>query len=57
MALREPTMSISLEGESTLRPSKIIVTKNTNYAFGFLGTRGHHILDFFCSFEVYCIKI
>jgi hypothetical protein len=56
MALREPTMPIPLEGESTLRPSKIILTKTKKLHFFFWGTCGHHILDYLCSFQVCCIK-
>jgi hypothetical protein len=36
-------------------PPKNYNHKNINFAFGFFGTCGHHILVFFCSFEVYFI--
>ncbi len=42
-------------GESTPRPLKIVVTNRKKLHLVFLGTCGHHILDNFCSFEVYCI--
>jgi len=44
------------KGENTLCPSKIIITKTKNLHLIFLGTYGHHILDYFCSFQVYCIS-
>ncbi len=30
--------------------------KNINFAFGFFGICGHHILDYLCLFEVYYIS-
>jgi hypothetical protein len=30
--------------------------KHMNFAFGFFGTCGRHILDYFYSFQVYCIS-
>ncbi len=47
---------ISILGESTLQPPKIVVTKIKITHLIFLGTCGHHILDYFCSFQVYCIN-
>jgi hypothetical protein len=37
-------------------PPKIIVTKIEILHLVFLGTCGHHILHYFCSFQVYCIN-
>jgi len=38
-------------------PPKNCGHKNEIFTFGFFfGTCGHHILDFFCSFQVYCIN-
>jgi hypothetical protein len=42
-------------GENILCPQKLIVTKKILH-LGFFGTCGHHILDYFCSFQVYCIS-
>jgi hypothetical protein len=42
------------EVENTLCPPQIIITKKEILHLVFLGTCGHHILDYFCSFQVYC---
>jgi hypothetical protein len=44
-------------GESTLHPPKIVVTKTNFLHLVLLGTCGHHILDYFCPFQVYCINL
>ncbi len=44
------------KGESTLCPLKIVVTKIKILHLVFLGTYRHHILDYFCLFQVYYIK-
>jgi len=44
------------KGESTLHPQNIVVTNIEILHLVFLGTREHHILDYFCSFQVYCIN-
>ncbi len=41
-------------GESTLHPPKLVVTKIKKLHLVLLGTRGHHILDYFWPFQVYC---
>ncbi len=43
-------------GESTLHPPKIVVPKIEILHLVFLGRCGHHILDYFCSFQVYCFN-
>ncbi len=43
------------EAENTLHPQKL-VTKTKKLHLVFLGTCGHHILDYFCSFQVYYIN-
>jgi len=42
--------------ENTLRPLNIIITNIKNLHSIFLGTYGHHIVDCFCSFQVYYIS-
>jgi hypothetical protein len=42
--------------ESTSHPPNIVVTNIKNLHSIFLGTYGHHIVDCFCSFQVYCIS-
>jgi hypothetical protein len=42
--------------ESTLHPLNIVVTNIKILHSVFLGTYGHHIVDFFCSLQVYCIS-
>jgi hypothetical protein len=42
--------------ESTLHPFNIVVTNIKILHSIFLGTYGHHIVDCFCSFQVYCIR-
>ncbi len=42
--------------ENTLRPLNIIITNIKILHSIFLGTYGHHIVDCFCSFQVYCIS-
>ncbi len=39
------------KGETTLRPSKIVVTKTKKLHLVFLGTCGDHILDYFVHFK------
>jgi hypothetical protein len=47
---------VEKKGESTLCPSKIVVTKLEILHLVFLGTYRHQIMDYFCSFQVYCIS-
>ncbi len=42
--------------ENILHPLNIVVTNIKNLHSIFLGTYGHHIVDCFCSFQVYCIS-
>jgi hypothetical protein len=42
--------------ESTLHPLNIVVMNIKTLHSIFFGTYGHHIVDFFCSFQVYCIS-
>jgi hypothetical protein len=42
--------------ENTLRPLNIVITNIKILHSIFLGTYGHHIVDYFCSFQVYCIS-
>ncbi len=44
-------------GESTLHPLKIVIIEREILHLVFLNTCGHHILHYFCSFQVYCINI
>jgi hypothetical protein len=37
-------------------PPKIVVIKTLILHLVFFGTCGDHILDYFCSFQVYCIN-
>ncbi len=46
----------ALKGESTLCPPKIVAIETKNLHLVFLGTCGHHILDYFCSFQIYFIN-
>ncbi len=43
--------------ENTLRPPKIIVTKKIIMHLIFLGTCGHHILDFFSHFKYIALAL
>ncbi len=43
-------------GRKHTTPPKNCSHKHKNYAFGFICTRGCHILDYFCSFQNYCIS-
>jgi hypothetical protein len=43
-------------GESTLHPQKIVVTKIKNLHLNFFATCEHHILNYFYSFQLYCIS-
>jgi hypothetical protein len=43
-------------GENTLHLPKIVVTKTKILHLVFFGSCGHHILDYFYSFQVYCIN-
>lgn len=57
LAVRGGILAImAIMGESTLSLSKIVVTKIEILHLIFLGTCGHHILNYFCSFQVYCIN-
>jgi hypothetical protein len=42
-----------LLGKSTLHPSKIVITNTAFLHLVFLWKYRHHILDYFCLFEVY----
>jgi hypothetical protein len=44
------------KGENTFHLSKIVVTKIEILHLVFLGTCGHHISDYFCSFQIYHIN-
>jgi hypothetical protein len=44
------------KGENTLHPPKIVITNIEIMHLVFLGTCGHHILDYFYSIQVYCIS-
>jgi len=44
-----------LKGETLYAPQNYC-HKNINFAFGFFGICGHHILDYLCLFEVYYIS-
>jgi hypothetical protein len=57
LAIRGGILGVmAIMGENTLSLSKIVVTKTEMLHLIFLGTRGHHILNSFCSFQVYCIN-
>jgi hypothetical protein len=45
-----------LKGENTLHPPKIVVTKTKILHLIFFCKCGHHILDYFYSFLIYCIN-
>jgi hypothetical protein len=42
--------------KSTLHPLEIVVTNTAFLHLVFLCKYGHHILDYFCLFEVYWIR-
>jgi hypothetical protein len=44
-------------GEGTLCPPKIVVTNTKILHLVFVGTCEHHILNFFCSFQVFALVL
>jgi hypothetical protein len=58
LAIRGGILAVmAIMGESTLSPSKVVVTKTEILHLIFLGRCGHQILNYFCSFHVYFINL
>jgi hypothetical protein len=44
-------------GEGALCPPKIVITKKIKIHLVFIGICEHHILDYFCSFQVFALAL